>query len=368
VIGGLLLYLGLSMVLEWAVETRHKLPRSAWWTVLIILASVGVLGFLPGVMVGVVAAIITFVVRYSGVDVIKTELTGAVFQSNVDRPPAHLKLLRECGDQLVILKLHGFIFFGTANHLLTRVSQRAEDPKRPPLKFMVLDFREVTGIDASAVISMIKMHMLARRVNFTLVFTHLAELLRHQMEHSGLNLAGGQNVQIFPDLDHGMESCENELLCAQGVQCAVEQHPLAEYFELMAPGELNFADLTPYLQRTEVPAGQVILRQGDASDDMLFLEAGVVTVLLELDTGQPVRLRKMGAGTVVGELGLYLRQNRAASVVTDEPAVFYRLSRASLSKMEENSPKTAAAFHRIMVRILAQRLVNTDRTIKALLD
>jgi SulP family sulfate permease len=75
----------------------------------------------------------------------------------------------------------------------------------------------------------------------------------------------------------------------------------------------------------------------------------------------------MGAGTVVGELGMYLNQERTASVITREPSVVYRLTRKSLETMEEKNPQTAGTFHRFMVRFLAQRLLDTDKSIKMLL-
>lgn len=368
VIGGLLMFLGLGMVVEWAYDTRRKLPRSAWITVLIILASVGLFGFLQGVLVGVVAAIITFVVRYSTIDVVKHQLSGAQFTSNVDRPLSQQKVLREQGGRIFILKLHGFIFFGTANRLLNEVRARAVDPAQPPLKFMVLDYQEVTGIDASAVVSLIKMHLLARRLGFELVFTHLSDTLRKQMEHGGLTLEGGRNLRSFPNLDYGVENCENELLAAEGVDLGVSRHTLPEYFERIAPGALDFAKFAPYLERREAPAGEMIIKQGNPSEDLYFLESGAVTVLLGLEHGDPVRLRKMGPGTVVGELGMYLALPRTASVITDVPSVLYRLSRESLLAMEAKDPKISSAFHKIMVMLLAQRLISTDQTLKALLD
>ena len=135
----------------------------------------------------------------------------------------------------------------------------------------------------------------------------------------------------------------------------------------MVPGALDYAKLEKYLERIEVGQDQHLLRQGDLSDDLFFIESGQVSVLIEIAEGETLRLRKMGPGTVVGELGMYLNQARTASVVTKEPTVVYRLTRKSLDIMEEKNPQTAAVFHRFMVRLLAKRLINTDETLQALL-
>ena len=76
----------------------------------------------------------------------------------------------------------------------------------------------------------------------------------------------------------------------------------------------------------------------------------------------------MEAGTVVGEIGLYLDQPRLASVVTEEPCVIYRLSDVALQKMEKENPVLAAAFHEFMVRVLAERVTQQNRTLRALVE
>ena len=81
-----------------------------------------------------------------------------------------------------------------------------------------------------------------------------------------------------------------------------------------------------------------------------------------------VRLRRTGAGTTLGELGFYLDLPRTASVVADKPGKAYRLSVASLARMESEQPQLAAALHRFMAYLLAERLVNTTQTLETLLD
>ena len=76
----------------------------------------------------------------------------------------------------------------------------------------------------------------------------------------------------------------------------------------------------------------------------------------------------MGPGTIIGELGLYLNFPRTADVITEEPSIIYGLSRENMNLMNINEPKIAAAFHDFMVRLLADRLVHTDRILKTLLN
>jgi SulP family sulfate permease len=101
---------------------------------------------------------------------------------------------------------------------------------------------------------------------------------------------------------------------------------------------------------------------------MYFIEAGMVTVQLESEGGQIVRLRSMRGGTTVGEMGMYLGAVRTASVIASRPSVVYRLSAEALQSMREQDPEVAALLHEWIARLLAERLTATDRTIEALMD
>ena len=84
------------------------------------------LGVLPGVGLGLVVAIATFLVNYSRIDVVRHQLSGQTHHSSIYRAPHQQRALQEMGAQAQILKLQGFLFFGTANQLLSRVEQRLE--------------------------------------------------------------------------------------------------------------------------------------------------------------------------------------------------------------------------------------------------
>lgn len=74
VFGALLVYLGLSFLWEWVVVARRRLPTIDYAIVLLILAS-SPPGFLLGV-VGIIAAVVMFVVSYSRTSIIKHALSG----------------------------------------------------------------------------------------------------------------------------------------------------------------------------------------------------------------------------------------------------------------------------------------------------
>ena len=62
---GLLLYLGISMLIEWTVETYRSMALLDYLLVIAILVLIAGRGFLYGVGFGVVAASLRFVISYS---------------------------------------------------------------------------------------------------------------------------------------------------------------------------------------------------------------------------------------------------------------------------------------------------------------
>ncbi|MEN6617581.1 MAG: SulP family inorganic anion transporter, partial [Syntrophorhabdus sp.] len=105
IMGGVLVFLGLTFLYEWLYQTWFKLPKIDCVLILLILVVIGMFGFLQGVALGMLVAIVIFVVKYSHVSVVKHRLTGLNFRSNVDRAAPQEAVLAEKGDSLYILKL-----------------------------------------------------------------------------------------------------------------------------------------------------------------------------------------------------------------------------------------------------------------------
>ncbi|MFN8473984.1 MAG: SulP family inorganic anion transporter [Anaerolineae bacterium] len=365
VLGGLLLFTGLELLVEWAYDSRRRLPRIDYAMVLSILLVIAVAGFLAGVALGVAVAIVLFVVSYSRINVVKHQLSGRNYQSNVDRPPLQRRLLQERGDELYIVKLQGFLFFGTANSLLEQVRRRLDDPTLPTVLFAVLDFRLVTGMDTSASLSFTKLRQIARARSLTLVLTNLAPEIDQQLQTS-VEEEEEASLHIFADLDHGIEWCENQMLAREGGLGATIS--LFDYLAALLPTHAAASRLLSYLDRLELPAGEYVVHQGAPSDELYLVESGELTALLERPDDEPLRLRTVGAGTPIGELGFYLGTPRTASVIAQQPTVLYRLTRARAEEINARDPEVAAVLHELVARILAERLVNSNTTVAALLQ
>ena len=360
VLGGLLLFLGLSLLLNWVVAGYRRLPLGDWLVVLLIVVVAGTVGFLVSIGVGLIASIIAFTINYSRVPVARHALTGEDLHSNVERSPEQRELIRQKGAAVQVLVLQNYIFFGTAHNMLETVKSRLADTHQPPLRYLILDLARVTGLDTASVTTFRKLAQLARARGFEVVLTALRASDRRLLIASGLDPSREEGVRVESSLDHGLEYAERGLLGQD------ERPPGATTLSAAFPDLEHAEAIAEYAEPFNIEAGGVLILQGDPSDDLYIILQGSVTIL---DQGPDVddrRLRKYGSGTLVGELAFYLETARTATVKAESPAHGLRLTRAAIQRMRRNDPELAAALHHWIASGLAERLASGSRLLSRL--
>ena len=362
ILGGLLLNLGLEFLVEWLVDTWKRLHKSDYLVIVLILIVIGTVGFLEGIVIGLLMSIALFVINYSKVEVVKYELTGKTFNSNVERSEYLRKILDDNGDQIFILPLQGFIFFGTANKLLQRVLDRIENDTRNSMKYLLSDFRQVTGMDSSAVNSFNKLKIMAENHKFQVLLCGLDQDINEQLLIEGLIPDDSNLIQTFVDLDHGLEWCEEKI-----IQTVLKDSGDLDSLRDNSQFRNMLSDISEYLEEQDVPADMVIIEQGKKAGGIYFLESGHFTVRLDSGKGEQIRLKTLGPGTVVGEVSLYLGSKASASVVTDVDCRIYYLSKENFKKLQLKAPEKTTMLHSYVVKLLSDRLAESNATIQALL-
>ncbi|HEX6263822.1 MAG TPA: SulP family inorganic anion transporter, partial [Actinomycetota bacterium] len=358
IVGGVLVFLGLAFLVEWVWDKRRVLPPLEYAVVLAILAGIIIWGFLIGVVIGLVLAVLLFAVSYGRIELVREVSFGETYHSNVDRPASERAELRGLTDRVQILRVSGFVFFGSTNRLLEKVRHRVEEA---PPRFLVIDLWRVTGVDSSAVVSFVKVLSLAEAHGFEVIFTSASDPVRAQLARGGVEETRGLAV-FEPDLDRGLQRCEDALLSSPSLDEAKAEHPAASGPDGLPPG------LAAHLERVSVPAGTVLLHQNEPPGDIYELESGRLVVETSTHDGPRLRLRTLRPGVVVGEVTLYTDVPRTADVVAEVPSVVLKIGRAEIERLEREQPELAATLHRWLATQLAERLTDTMRTFDVLLD
>jgi sulfate permease, SulP family len=365
-LGGLLIFTGINFLITWVYEAWFKFSRLEYALILIILVSSAIWGFLSSTGIGVIIACALFTFNYSRHQVIRHTFSGATHLSNVCRSFPEQRLLRQQGDRIHILLLQGYLFFGTANTLYEQVCQRLRDVTLPQIQFVILDFRLVSGLDSSAVLSFIKIRQFLQKHEVQLVLTHLHPTILQQLQQGDCILTQNNEIQVFAELDRGIEWCEDQILETLSLR-RPRALPLVLQMNEIFNSTDQISSFIPYLQKTQVPVDHFLFRQGDCSDMLYFIELGQVTITLQLKNGQTRWLRTLGAGMILGENSFYLGIPHKTSAIANQPSILYGLSKAQLQTMRQEQPYVAAAFQEFIIRLLADRLMYAYNEIEELL-
>ena len=363
-LGSLLVWIGSAVTFEWLILTARRVPLWEYLIILLIFLVIVGVSFTTGILVGLIAAIILFVVEYSRVDSVRHVLTGQDFQSSFEVSENRNEILRRHGKAILIVRLQGLIFFGTSDRLRKTIGNRIGADH---LRYLIIDFRHVTGVDSSTVVSFVRLGQMAALRGCMLVITGMSEAVEKALTRGGLKT--GPYLRFDSDIDQGLVWCEDKLLAglAQNVDAGRTRSLADIALEVFKDADLA-GELGQYFEPVALAAGETLIEEGSPSDEMYFVAAGRAAVRIADAGAKPMRIATIGPGTVVGEIAFYLGQPRNASVVAETPMTAWRFSRAGLVRLQLEKPLLAFRFHEAAAAMIAARLNNTNRLVRFLSD
>jgi sulfate permease, SulP family len=365
VLGGLGLSLGYSFLDEWLWKARQRLSAIDYAIVVAITLTMAVLGVLPGVGLGLVVAIATFLINYSRIDVVRHQLSGQTLHSSINRAPHQQEALQAMGDQIQILKLQGFLFFGTANQVLGQVKQRLESLGSKDLpQFMVLDFEQVTGMDVSVAYSFSKLKQVAKPP-LKLVLTHLRPAFQDLLIRQGCLEPDDPIYHLMPDLNRGLEWCEAQLL--ETLSWRRQRHiPLALQLQKRFSDPDHIGPFMEYLEKIQLPAGATLFEAEDVAHQLYFLESGQVSTVTLAPSGEQWE-RTYTAGTMIGATAFCTQSAQPIRAVADQASTLYRLTHEQYQAIVNQHCGTASTFQAMILSHLAEQVHRANADLKSLL-
>lgn len=364
-LGGLLAYLGIYIL----SETLLRTPTMRSWGDFALAAGILVIivnwGYLLGVMMGIIGACLTFAFSYSRIGVVRRHVTRADFSSNVERSTEQKQCLRENGKRIHLIWLSGYIFFGSSNGLFEYIRTRINEQTGPGIRHIVLDFSGVTGLDSSAMLSLIKLRNYCDGKGVILCICGANEKTTAAFRNAGF-FNGTSKHKLYGSRNVALEACENTLLEDHAILEKSEE-AFEDWLERELSNTVNVPKLLAYLKRHEVAAGEEFYKQGGPADTVEFVASGLIAIVADDAHGNKIQLRRMAGQTVVGEMGFYRHSTRTASVIAEEPTILYQLTREAYHRMQAEDPELSTAFDKFIIRLLADRLQFASLEISALI-
>ncbi|KAL2165282.1 hypothetical protein VTH06DRAFT_579 [Thermothelomyces fergusii] len=418
-VGVLIFDLGFELLLEAVWQPRKKLKPVEYFTVLVIVLVMGTYDFVVGIGVGILLAFMSLTFQTSRVSAIRASYAGDIVGSTVRRNPTQQHYLRQVGRQIKVIKLSGYLFFGTIVGVEDRIRALISDEEfeRCPIRFLVLDLWLVTGVDYSAaeVFNTISRLLDGKGIELVVSGVDPEHGLGRNLRAVGLG-EDGIEVKLLPELNSALEYCENELLKALFVNQEDADSTLASSTaNLDVPNQPSA--LTPAAvmlgsspRRTHLreaarnSLGQVNAKRptrwqsfkeplrlmlqifrdvSDKNEDFWFRAvryfkrahhaAGTVLfrrgdraeafyliesgiLRAEYDLPQGWLFESIVAGTTCGELPFFSETNRTATCVVEREAVVWVMDRDGWARLQKEEPDVAQELLRISLKLTSERM------------
>ena len=419
-VGVLIFDLGFELLIEAVWLPRKKLKLLEYLTVIVIVLIMGIYDFVIGIGVGILLAFVSLIYQTSRVSAVRATYSGDVVGSTVRRNPSQHHYLQQVGRQIYIIKLSGYLFFGTIASVEEKIRALITEEafRQRPIRFLILDLWQVTGLDYSAgeAFNTINRLLHGKSINLVLGGVEPESPLGEHLRAVGL-CDGEIPVALLPDLNSALEYCENELLktfyaSQEAVRAtrtpatatldvpdrpASSSHPtldvlassprrnhlheaarqsiirmddkrMARWQSFKEPLRLMlqiFQDLSdknedfwfravPFFRRCEYVAGTILFRRDESAEGFYMIEQGILRA--EYDLPQGWLCESIVAGTTCGELPFFSETSRTATAVVERDCVVWLMSKESWARLQKTEPDVAQELLRISLKMTSERM------------
>lgn len=361
----LLMFFGLSLLSNTFLINWLRLSLQDFILTLFIFIVIVCFGLIVGLFTGLILATILFAIKYSQVDVIYKTIPGKNIRSTMHYNNENYEILQAKRDEIIFLKLSGFIFFGTANQLLSNIKKNLSDEHTIMPKYVILDFSLVTDLDASALMMFTKLNLLSTQFHVTFILTVISKKIIDNLRQWNILQEDFNLIRYFENNDLAIEWCERKILKQIHTQQETKKHSFVAMFPDLNPKQIQ--QLFSYFTPVALAENTTLFNQNDESHSLYYIHSGEIAISLKKRDGKIERLSKIGPGNIFGEMGLYNQHKRIASATTVVSSILYELSREAFLEMRLYDPKLARALDKLIIEFLSERLAFMDKKIRQLL-
>lgn len=116
---------------------------------------------------------------------------------------------------------------------------------------------------------------------------------------------------------------------------------------------------TPILDRRFVGKGQIIIEEGEFTQEAYLIQSGEVSVYTKKEDGSEVELARLRTGQIVGEMAIIFDGPRSASVKAAEDCTLIIISRIQFQEKIKDSDATIRAI----IHMLSQRILESNNSL-----
>jgi glutaminase len=298
----------------------------------------------------------------ASVSTVRARYSLAELRSKRRRTAAERAVLAEHGGLARVYELQGDLRFATFEPVLRDI---VDDSR--PLKLALLDFKRVTSADLTATRLLADLIARCSQHGQHVVLTRVrrGDLLAGL--DAELHPRATEALTFQPQLDLGLEWCEQALLKSQGVtRHSAAAVSLTEHALCSGATTSELALLHGLVKREPFEPGATIVQRGEPADGLYFLLRGQVSVVVDLPAGGLKRLSTLSPGMSFGELAMLSGGTRSATVRADTAVECARLDAPAFESLERDHPALAIRLLRNVLQVAAATAVQLTAEVAAL--
>ena len=126
-------------------------------------------------------------------------------------------------------------------------------------------------------------------------------------------------------------------------------------FSFLDDGEIE--KIAPFFELVNYPANTTVFKEGDPSDFMGFVISGKLEVKKQTEfKGNQLIIALLSKGALVGELSIFDKYNRSATVEAVNPTTLIILKHQALDSLMQLYPNIGIKILKGLIRVLSLRL------------
>ncbi|MCO5599926.1 hypothetical protein L7F22_054033 [Adiantum nelumboides] len=232
VVGALIFVLGIDLTKEAVWDTIGRVNAWEYFTIWVIIFVMTYYDFVVGILAGVIVACLFFVIQTSRRRTVRAVLDGSIARSTVRRHTTQRQFLDQAGQQTQIVKLQGFLYFANISGVeeLIRKGLDIATWQEHPIRFLIVDFSLVYGVDFSAAEAFTRIQRLLQAKDVVLTFCGVTPDSDVGIALRSVDLwtDSAMRLEVFQNLNEALEWTENEYLRSMYMAGASAGKPLVQ--------------------------------------------------------------------------------------------------------------------------------------------
>jgi SulP family sulfate permease len=358
-LAGILMVVGFRMIDRHSVRLlRSQTTLFDFFIIVIVALTALSVSLIAAAGVGLVLAMVLYLLRQMGESIIYRQLDGYEIKSKIIRSHTKETLLEAQGGMLSVYELQGSLFFGTAHQLYGRLKIDLPDKK-----YIILDMKRVETVDLTAAHLLLQIKDILHDKGGYLLLSRLphklptGEDLERYFHHVGV-LKHLSPAMIFNDLDEAVEWVEEDILRDNHCEIVPQGILSLSDFDLFKERHSDtLEEIEKLLECQWYKKGERIYSQGDSTGEMFLIRQGRVRIVLPSSHGETdIHLGTYEQGNFFGEFSFLEGTSHYTHSIAQSNTQVYRITREAFDLFAQHHKKASLHFMQSLATVLAQRL------------